>query len=65
MSITLTQSIVASSECMTNEDAIAFITQHVSPSDLVELLSEPHDYKLIPGCGYTKAMLRRKVNDDG
>lgn len=69
MSITLAQTILATTQCMTNEDAIDFIEEHISPGDLAALLDEmPQVTKLIPGCGYTKALLYRRkeeVDDDG
>lgn len=41
---------------MTNEDAIDFIEEHISPGDLVEMLDDSTEIPIIPGCGYTKSI---------
>lgn len=50
MSLTHTQSIIATAQCMTDTDAIDFITEYVSVDDLVEWIEDSSSAEMPTFC---------------
>lgn len=64
MSVSRMEAVFAATEGMTNQDAIDYIETNITDEELSSLFDETTDIKIIPGCGYTFQMLRRKEVED-